>query len=557
MTEKVETPSKYDNSKAERKKHVNAVLNSSSNKKIVVAGPGTGKTYLFKEALKGKQNTLTLTFVNALVEDLSLELCGISDVKTLHGFARSSLGGANGDVKVYPRLSEVIKEDAKILLSKDINFDQIFHNLEDQKEHIEFYKQRKDYYNHYYGYSDIIYAIVKYFEEKNDKIPQYDQVVVDEFQDFNKLEVALIDLLSDKSPILIAGDDDQALYDFKNASPDHIRQRYDENNKEYASFTLPFCSRCTRVIVEAVNDIINSATKAGNLNGRVNKEYKYFDDETKDKICDHHPKIIYKQAFAKQIPWFIEKSISEIAEHEKGNFSVLIISPTKVQIKTLVLALKNKGFENIQHVEKKDDKEPSLLDGLKILLGDNQSNLGWRIVCKKILSEDNFKKIITETKDDNTKNICDLIDKNNKKKIEEKVKILKLIRDEKSVDQEKLAGLLKEIDIDPAKMAVDYLRDSILTGSQKVGNPGNRKIPIKATTIQSSKGLAAEYVFITHFDNKYFIKNKDKKKISDQDICNFLVALTRAKKKVFLISSGKTEPTFLKWINDQHIDKVN
>lgn len=556
MTEKAETSIKYEKSKAERKKHVDAVLNSSSNKKIVVAGPGTGKTYLFKEALKGKQKTLTLTFVNALVEDLSLELCGISDVKTLHGFARSSLGGATGNVKVYPRLSEVIKEDAKILLSEDINFDQIFHNLEDQKEHIEFYKQRKGYYNHYYGYSDIIYAIVKYFEEKNDKIPQYDQVVVDEFQDFNKLEVALIDLLSGKSPILIAGDDDQALYDFKNASPDHIRQRYDENNKEYDSFTLPFCSRCTRVIVEAVNDIINSAIKAGNLNGRVNKEYKYFDDETKDKICDHHPKIIYKQAFAKQIPWFIEKSISEIAEHEKGNFSVLIISPTKVQIKALVLALKNKGFENIQHVEKKDDKEPSLLDGLKILLEDKQSNLGWRIVCKKILSENDFKKIITETKNDSTKNICDLIDKDNKKKIEEKVKILKLIKDEKSVDQEKLTDLLKEIDIDPTKMAVDYLKDNILAGSQKVGNPGIRKIPIKATTIQSSKGLAAEYVFITHFDNQYFIKNKDKKKISDQDICNFLVALTRAKKKVFLISSSKTEPTFLKWINDQHIEKI-
>ena len=35
---------------------------------------------------------------------------------------------------------------------------------------------------------------------KKDKVPKYEQVVVDEFQDFNKLEVALIDLLSDKNP---------------------------------------------------------------------------------------------------------------------------------------------------------------------------------------------------------------------------------------------------------------------------------------------------------------------------------------------------------------------
>jgi superfamily II DNA or RNA helicase len=71
--------------KAERQRHVEAVLRSTSARKVVVAGPGTGKTYLFKRLLAGKAKTLTLTFVNALVEDLSLELCGISDVRTLHG----------------------------------------------------------------------------------------------------------------------------------------------------------------------------------------------------------------------------------------------------------------------------------------------------------------------------------------------------------------------------------------------------------------------------------------------------------------------------------------
>jgi hypothetical protein len=42
------------------------------------------------------------------------------------------------------------------------------------------------------------------------KVPSYNQVLVDEFQDFNQLEVSLIDLLAGKSPILLAGDDDQA-----------------------------------------------------------------------------------------------------------------------------------------------------------------------------------------------------------------------------------------------------------------------------------------------------------------------------------------------------------
>ena len=312
------------------------------------------------------------------------------------------------------------------------------------------------------------------------------------------------------------------------------------------------------MIVEATNDIVQAATKNGNLTGRINKDYKYFDDEKKDKECDKHPKIEYSQRYAKQIPWFIEQRIGEIAEHERGNFSVLIISPTKVQIRSIATALKNKGFGNIRFVEKKDGKEDTLLDGLKILLDDSKSNLGWRIVSKSFLSDTDFKTLITTTMSDETKNISDLIDKNHKKTVEGMLKVLRAVRDDKKVDEKKLDSLLEKIDVDPYVMAKEFLKDEILSSSPKGGNVAVRKIPIKATTIQSSKGLSDEYVFITNFDDQYFIKDKDKKKITDQDICNFLVALTRAKKKVFLISSNtKKEPTFLKWINKDRIEKIS
>ena len=78
-----------------------------------------------------------------------------------------------------------------------------------------------------------------------------------------------------------------------------------------------------------------------------------------------------------------------------------------------------------------------------------------------------------------------------------------------------------------------------------------------ATIIQSSKGLAAEYVFITHFDDQYFIKHKDKTQICDRDICNFLVALTRARRKVFLISSDTNKsPVFRNWIHEDRVEKI-
>jgi len=134
----------YQEVEEDCKKYNEAILNSSSKKKIVVAGPGTGKTFLFKEILERKKNSLTLTFINSLVEDLSLELYGISDVKTLHSFALSRLSKVNDSIEIYSKLSGVIKEDARILLNEEIDFDFIFHNRDDENELIDFYGGRKN-----------------------------------------------------------------------------------------------------------------------------------------------------------------------------------------------------------------------------------------------------------------------------------------------------------------------------------------------------------------------------------------------------------------------------
>jgi AAA domain len=209
------------------------ILNSSAQRIIVVAGPGTGKTFLFKELLKDKKKkALTLTFVNSLVEDLALELHSLSEVKTLHGFARGILAAATGSVQVFPLLSRVIRDEFKIHNGADVDFDGIFNGRDDANPHIPFYKSRKDFYR-YNGHTDLIFAAARYLETYPKKIPKYDWVLVDEFQDFNKLEVSLINSLAKKNRILIAGDDDQALYFFKSASPFHIRQRYQQQLDDF------------------------------------------------------------------------------------------------------------------------------------------------------------------------------------------------------------------------------------------------------------------------------------------------------------------------------------
>lgn len=548
---------KHEEARHKRQQHVEAVVAADSRRKIVVAGPGTGKTYLFRKVLDGKKNTLTLTFVNTLVEDLSLHLFGISEVRTLHGFARQQLAKATGKtVNVFPKLSAVIAQDAETLLGRKIDFDTLFHNRSDSDKNIEFYRKRRVYYGHY-GYSDMVYAAVHFFEENPDRVPAYSQVVVDEFQDFNAQEVSLIDQLASKSPVLLAGDDDQALYEtLKSASARHIRQRHVDRASGYQSFTLPFCSRCTRVIVDATNDLIAGARRAGYLSARIDKPFVYFDDPEKDKESECNPQIVYTQVYAKQIPWFIQERVKGIATELRDQFAVLLISPTRTQCRQIVVALRDKGFENIHYVERQESMEPTLLEGLKLLLENKASNLGWRIVARALLPAAEFESLLKKTaNDDNPPQFCEVIGDSAKRQALALLKVLRAVKDGKGQGPDAgVADFLNRVAVDAVGMATGQLREQIRSSAQGLIEPGLKKIFMKATTIPSAKGLAADYVFITHFDDRYFIKDRDKNKVTDQDICSFVVALTRARKRVFLISSDTREkPTFLKWINNARI----
>ena len=541
---------------AERQRYVDAIVQSPSRHKIVVAGPGTGKTYLFKTILTGKTRTLTLTFVNSLVEDLALELYGISDVKTFHGYARSALSTATGNpVKVFPKLTHVISEDANVILGETVDFERVFHTMEHDMAAISFYKSRKDYYDKYYGYSDIIYALVKYFEGHQNKIPEYQQVVVDEFQDFNKSEVALIELLAEKSPVLVAGDDDQALYGFKHASPEHIRHKHGDDCPEFASFVLPFCSRCCRVVVEAANDVVAGAQENGLLSGRIEKPYKYFEDEAKDKQSQRHPKLDYFQTHAGKIPWLIEKCIDEIALELKKPFGVLVITPFGVQARRIVRGLHNRGFQNIEYIQRSDGNEVTLLDGCRLLMEDPKSNLGWRVAAKWFMEPDAFSDLVIRSSQA-PEPFVNLVDRQTKSEIKRMVQLCKKSLSKKACDEECLDALLRKTGVEPQGIVEEYLKKA-LEPESRLSNPALRKVRIRVTTVQSSKGLAEDYVFIANCDDEYLVKAQDKSDIADQDVCNFLVALTRARLGVALISSNvNREPAFVQWIDQCRLSKT-
>ena len=208
-------------------KYLKAIVDSDYAKKVIVSGPGTGKSYLFKKISEtvqenGGSRILVLSFINELIDKLAKDLYGIAgvEVSTLHSFALSQLPKSAN--KFFLNIESIIEEDYEIIYEgKKVNFGKILCNLVDNGEDLEFYSRRRKYYNAF-GPNCSIYALLKIFEEKKNKIPKFSQIMIDEFQDFNKLEAALIDLLSEKSPILIVGDDDQSLYSFRSVSYTHL-----------------------------------------------------------------------------------------------------------------------------------------------------------------------------------------------------------------------------------------------------------------------------------------------------------------------------------------------
>ena len=94
-------------------KCIKAILSSKSNKKIIIAGAGTGKTYIFREVLKANPdgNNIALTFINSLTDDMASVFGDLAEVKTFHAYCKKLLHKQNGKVELFPYLTKIIEED--------------------------------------------------------------------------------------------------------------------------------------------------------------------------------------------------------------------------------------------------------------------------------------------------------------------------------------------------------------------------------------------------------------------------------------------------------------
>lgn len=537
--------------KGEREKDILAIKNSNHPRKIIVSGPGTGKSYLFAELIKeskkkGKTKFLAITFIGKLGDALADDLCGLAETTTMHGFARKFVLEQYRGWTYYPKIYQIIKEDLK---SEGVNKFDIGDKNYFKKS--EFYKAVGD--------DDVVYYAVRICKEDENKIPVFDLVLVDEYQDFNSIESEFVDLLAKKNEIVVAGDDDQALYGFKGSSPAFIREKFHDSNTEWESKTLRFCNRCTEVIIKYFHALV----KKYNLDNdsdpdprkrRIKKEFICYmpEGERDSKISDSkaNPKIyLIRSCPPDMIAYKIWKELESLTTDQNIK-DVLVIGDgqsCKTILKRVAQQLKDRGFKYVdsKYIDEILPLRHDIIEAYKLLAKDNTSPLGWRILNNPPNDErqNHLKRA----------QILNCLVGGTPSEIEkiksDDIRVLEGHIEKSGLEAE--GERIKQDEIIHHKVFIQQIRNTNPTLPRPLCNLG-----ITVCNILNSKGLGADVVFLIGFDQGRFPAEINP---TEGEIYQMLVAVTRAKKRIYLINTiGKKVSSFIEALsyNDLYTETV-
>lgn len=116
-----------------------------------------------------------------------------------------------------------------------------------------------------YDYEDMILWVINAFKNNSQLLAQYQEtyqyLLVDEFQDTNSSQFEIINLLTknqDNPNIFVVGDDDQSIYRFQGASVENVYTFYQKYKDTIKIIALKNNYRSHRLILETSNQVINN-----------------------------------------------------------------------------------------------------------------------------------------------------------------------------------------------------------------------------------------------------------------------------------------------------------
>ncbi|HYH13927.1 MAG TPA: UvrD-helicase domain-containing protein [Flavisolibacter sp.] len=534
------------------------VLESEKRLFVGLAGPGTGKSHTFKTFVKSSEyngkKILVLSFINKLVDDLKNDFADFRNVEvsTLHAFAMQEyIKHSEGETELDEGLDDIITQDYAFLLEESLDYRNKYYESSITTDEEAFYKSRSAYYGNgktLHSFNSVIYALNQLFQSNNDLLPTYDLILVDEFQDFNELEWQFISTLNLKSKVVVVGDDDQSLYSWKSAQPNLIRDLFADETTD--SFSLDYCYRSTQVIVDAVNSLIVNAKSAGLLTGRVDeKQYMYpAGRDDKDELSAKFSKIDFLPAINGSLLSY--QLAARIKRDTQGSTDkrILVLAPSFYK-QALYDGLISQGlnvveFELFGAEKHKTIKHKHLIESFKTLETRKTDTLSLRkvlhIYADEVMQKDLIQRCATENK-----KIWLCLPQDIKNLIEADIALFKKVRQGKdALSNDELVRLNQIFNL-------KNLLSKMING---FGSHTKSGLEVEMTTVMSSKGLSADFVYYIGVDDNLNV-DKVSGELTDSKICEFLVGITRAKEKLTLFSFRDESPKLVELISE-HVNRI-
>lgn len=589
---------------AYRDQNASVIAQHDAVKILIVSGPGTGKSRLFLDRIKHwyqrdrDASTVITSFVRKLVVDLQKDIEGdkkLTDeqktkirVFTLHKLARSIVERNHGTIKwpFKPYLRMIGQNWKKIVwldvlafhptLGLDVftweKFEAQLHEnniqtSDEWKGPKEIYFKLCQFYNAA-GFADLILRAISALAE-NSSLNEYDHFIIDEYQDFNFAEEALINQLGNNPRgMLVVGDDEQILYEtLKSSKPTLIRDLY--KNTNYVKGMLGFCSRSSFHITKTADYFIQQSRQAESIE-KIYLPLITNSEDPKVQIiaCPTNSTAVdYIEKFVSDHRAEIDERKRQLEDGDKKDAFLLILTPAK-EVRFYIDGRFNgksklDALVSEYKVETRSFSEDyhQLLSHYSLAINPNNNFTFRKVLHYQKVSIGRVHKLIVEAMREN-KNLCDL-DTPEIQEILEKCQKIRTILGAKST----LSNLLDQIgnlmDVaDRAKLEKEMQRGPIAQEWIETLEHAEEEeaeleeIEVKAMgaveliTIVGSKGLSADHVIIIGFDNvnmKWVTNNA------------FYVALTRARKSLHILtalkSGGATKThNFLTRLPENHLE---
>jgi DNA helicase-2/ATP-dependent DNA helicase PcrA len=379
---------------------------------------------------------------------------------------------------------------------------------------------------------------------------QWKWIHIDEYQDTNEVQYTLSKLLGEKHQnICVVGDVDQNIYTWRGATIKNI-MNFEKDYPQTQEIILEQNYRSTKNILQAANEVISK--------NKIRKEKNLFTKNTEgEKISAYRSIDEYGEAeFAvKKAKELINNGTSpnEIAFLYRANFQSRVLEEICLKEKLPHQVIGTRFFDRKEVKDIlayiKTATNPKDFTSLNRIINTPTRGIG-KVTILKI--HDEKESELTPAVQDKIKSFRNLL-----KRIEKKAEsgnisemILYTLKESGFEDKFKkdgedglerlenvreLAALAKKY-----SNVEQFLEDVSLTTDQDSLNKNNDGV--KLMTVHAAKGLEFDYVFITGLEDGVFphIQEGGDGKITteekeEEERRLFYVAITRAKKKIFLL----------------------